>query len=56
MSLFDMLCFPLLEQMKYSYNNIVTKSCSALCNPMDYSTPAFPVLHYLSEFAQIHVH
>ena len=23
---------------------------------MDYSTPAFPVLHYLMEFAQIHVH
>ena len=25
----------------------VTKSCPALCNPMDYSTPDFPVLHYL---------
>ena len=23
---------------------------------MDHSTPAFPVLHYLMEFAQIHVH
>ena len=30
--------------------------CPILCNPMDYSTPAFPVLHYLLEFAQIHVH
>ena len=27
-----------------------------LCNPMDCSTPVFPVLHYLSELAQIHVH
>ena len=23
---------------------------------MDYSTPGLPVLHYLPEFAQIHVH
>ena len=27
-----------------------------LCNPMDCSTPGFPVLHYLLEFAQTHVH
>ena len=27
-----------------------------LCNPMDCSTPGFPVLHHLLEFAQIHVH
>ena len=26
------------------------------CDPMDYSTPGFPVLHYLPEFAYIHVH
>ena len=25
------------------------------CDPMDCSTPGFPVLHYLSEFAQTHV-
>ena len=25
-----------------------------LCNPMDCSTPGFPVLHYFSEFAQTH--
>ena len=34
----------------------VTKLCPSLCNPMDCSTPGFPVLHYLPEFAQIHVH
>ena len=34
----------------------VTKSCLTLCNPMDCSTPGFPVLHCLQEFAQIHVH
>ena len=34
----------------------VAKSCPALCNPMDCSTPDFPVLQYLLEHAQIHVH
>ena len=34
----------------------VTKWYPTLCDPMDCSTPGFPVLHYLSEFAQIHVH
>ena len=33
----------------------VTKSCLSLCNPMDYCSPDFPVLHYLPEFAQTHV-
>ena len=33
----------------------VTKSCPTLCSPMDCSTPGFPVLPYLSEFAQTHV-
>ena len=27
-----------------------------LCDPMNYSTPGFLVLHYLPEFAQTHVH
>ena len=34
----------------------VTQSCPPLCNPMDCSTPGFPVCHHLLEFAQIHVH
>ena len=34
----------------------VTQSCLTLCDPMDCSTPGFPVLHYLPEFAQTHVH
>ena len=34
----------------------VTKLCPTLCNPMDCSTPSSSVLHYLLEFAQIHVH
>ena len=31
-------------------------SCPALCNPMDCSTPGFPVLRYLPEFAQTRVY
>ena len=34
----------------------VTKSCLTLCDPMDCSTPGFPVLHCLPEFAQTYVH
>ena len=34
----------------------LTKSCPTLCDPVDCSTPGFPVLHYLREFAQTHVH
>ena len=38
------------------YSCSVTQSCLTLWNPMDCSTPSFPVLHHLSEFAQTHVH
>ena len=34
----------------------VVKSCSTLCNPMDCSTPGFPVHHQLLELVQTHVH
>ena len=34
----------------------VAKSCLTLCDPMDCSMPGSSVLHYLPEFAQIHVH
>ena len=34
----------------------VTESCLTPCDPMDCSIPGFPVLHYLLEFAQTHVH
>ena len=34
----------------------VPKSCLTLCNLIDWSTPGFPVLHYLPEFAQAHIH
>ena len=34
----------------------VAQSCLTLRDPMDCSTPGFPVLHHLLEFAQTHVH
>ena len=34
----------------------VAQSCLSVCNPMDCSTPGFPVHHQLPELAQIHVH
>ena len=34
----------------------VTQLCLTLCSPMDCSTPGFPVLQHLLEFAQTHVH
>ena len=34
----------------------VTQLCPSLCDPMDCSMLGFPVLHYLPEFVQTHVH
>ena len=34
----------------------VTQSCLTLCDPMNRSTPGFPVHHQLPEFTQTHVH
>ena len=38
------------------YSGSFSMLCLPLCNPMDCSTPGFPVLHYLPKFAQTHVH
>ena len=35
---------------------VQSQSCLTLCNPMDCSTPGFPVHHQLLELAQTHVH
>ena len=45
------------SQFNYRYCcSSVVKSCPTLCNPIEHSMPGFPILHYLLEFAQIHVH
>ena len=36
--------------------SLVAQSSPTLCDPMDCSTPGFPVHHQLSELAQTHVH
>ena len=44
--------FKKIERMNCSS---VTNLCLTLCYPMNCSTPGFPVLHYLPEFAQTYV-
>ena len=34
----------------------VTQSCLNICDPVDGSTPGFPVLYHFPEFAETHVH
>ena len=34
----------------------VTQLCPTLCDPMNRSTPGFPVHHQLLEFTQTHAH
>ena len=34
----------------------VAKSCPTPSDPMDYSTPGYPIFHHLLELAQTHVH
>ena len=36
--------------------SLVTQSCPTLCDPMDCSTPGFPVHHQLLELAQTQIH
>ena len=36
--------------------SLVAQLCPTLCNPMDCSTPGFPVLHHLPESTQTHLH
>ena len=38
------------------FRSSVTKSCPTLYDPMNCSTPGFPVHHQLPEFTQTHVH
>ena len=48
--------FSLLFTAGFIYCCSVIQLCPTLCDPMDFSMPGFPVLHYLLEFAQTHVH
>ena len=41
--------------MKYQFSSLA-QSCLTPCDPMDYSTPGFPVHHQLPQPTQTHVH
>ena len=45
-----------LERHSIHFCCSVAKLCLAVGNPVDRSTPGFPVHHCFPEFAQIHVH
>ena len=45
--------FPFSISVQFSS---VAQSCPTLCDPMDCSTPDFPLHHQLPELAQTHVH
>jgi len=51
---------PCLSNLYAEFNSVQFSSasqlCLTLCNPMDCSTPGFPVHHQLQELSQIHVH
>ena len=42
-------------RMTYQFSS-VTQSCPTLSDPMNCSTPGFPVHHQLPEFTQTHIH
>ena len=57
LSLINWHCNPFLLGFVSSLRTIVQSLSSVrLCDPMDYSTSGFPVLHDFPEFAQTHVH
>ena len=52
----SILCLFLYIQISGYQFSSMTQSCPTLSNPMDCSTPGFPVYHQLLELAQTHVH
>ena len=42
--------------MWYHQFSSVAQLCATLCDPMDFSTAGFPVLHHLPELTQTYVH
>ena len=44
------------NRLKFFSFSSVAQSCPTLCDPMDCSTPGFPVHHQLPEFTQTHAH
>ena len=55
-SLLKSVTFPMSQLYASVQFTSVAQSCPTLCDPMDCSTPGFPVHHQLPELAQTHVH
>ena len=49
-------CFQVFVIWEFFQFSPVTQSCPTLCDPMDCTTPGFPVHHQLLELAETHVH
>ena len=49
-------CLSYLYTLAIKLFSSVSQSCLTLCDPMDCSTPGFPVHHQLPELTQTHVH
>ena len=47
---------PITSNLRTPQFSLVAQSCLTLCDPVDCSTPGFPVHHQLPELAQTHVH
>ena len=62
MDIFNWFCLYCKQAQLFGKNfstvhfSTVVQSCPALCDPMDCSTPGFPVHHQLLEPIQTHVH
>ena len=52
----SVVCVRVSQPLCYWHCCSVAQSCPTLCDPMDCSTPGFPVFHCLPELAQTHVH
>ena len=52
---FPSLLWSLKKEISACFRCSVATLCLTLCEPMDCSTPGFPVLHDLPELAQTHV-
>ena len=48
--------FMIAKNWKTAFSSVQLLSHVRLCDPMDCSTPGFPILHQLPELAQTHVH
>ena len=54
--LFICFCLLFITQISSVQSSSVAQFCLTLCDPMNHSTPGFPVYPLLLEFTQTHIH